>query len=210
MNILSQQIDAYLENLHASQHEVLREMEQRAQATNFPIVGPQVGRLFFILASLMQPLRIFELGSGFGYSALWFALGAGPEATIYCTDRSTENMQRARKYFDRAGLLNPFELRDGDALQLLHETDGAFDIILMDIDKHEYPGGFDAAWPRVRRGGLFIVDNVLWKGKVAEPAEQADATTRAVQELNQKAFATADATCTILPVRDGVLLAMKN
>lgn len=207
MNILFPKIENYLSKLMVSDDAVLRDMEKHAAKSDFPIIGPAVGRLLFQYARALQAQRIFELGSGFGYSALWFACAMPDEGQIYCTDFLPENLHLAERYFDRAGLRKKLSTLAGSALESLAKTDGEFDIILMDIDKEIYPQGFRQAWPRLRQGGMFIVDNTLWKGKVAE--ENPDETTRNILELTRLVFAQKDALATLLPLRDGVIVAMK-
>lgn len=207
MSILYPKIERYLQNLMPSDHAVLKEMEKRAVQSHFPIIGPAVGRLLFQYAHAIKASRIFELGSGFGYSALWFAQGMRADGKIYCTDFLPENLRLAEQFFRKTGLHEKLQTLEGDALKNLDATEGEFDIILMDIDKKFYVDGFQRAWPRIRRGGFFIVDNTLWKGKVAD--EQPDETTRAVLELTERIFAQKDALSTLLPLRDGVIVSLK-
>jgi caffeoyl-CoA O-methyltransferase len=208
MNIVSPVVEEYLHKITPSHHEVLKEMETLAGMIDFPIVGPLVGRNLYILARLANARRILELGSGYGYSAFWFALGAPEDVKIICTDNSEENIRRAEDYLGRANLWNKVTYHRGDALQTLEQQQGEFDIIFMDIDKHQYPAGFRKGFPRLRSGGLFITDNVLWSGKVVE-AEQ-DASTRAIAQYNAMIFNTPGAFSTILPVRDGVAVTLKT
>lgn len=209
MEILPQKIDRYLHDLLPERLAVLQEMETRAAKQNFLIVGPLVGRFLFQYAKLIDAREVFELGSGFGYSALWFALALSEEGKVYCTERSTENLTLAHDYFRKAGVEEKLVTLHGEALELLGNTadHSQFDIILMDIDKRHYPHGLDLAWARVRKGGLLITDNTLWKGKVADAVMDAD--TEAIKAFNRRAFALPDGFATLLPVRDGVTVVMK-
>ena len=207
MNIMNPELEEYLHKITPTHHEILKEMETLAQMTDFPIVGPLVGRTLFLLTRLMNARRILELGSGYGYSAFWFALASPEDATIYCTENSQENIDKAKDYLERAGLWKKITYTRGDALQTLDQQTGEFDILFMDIDKHQYPLGFRKGFPRLRSGGLFVTDNVLWSGRVIE-SEQ-DVSTRAIVQYNEMIFNTPGAFSSILPLRDGVAVTMK-
>lgn len=208
MNIVDPQLDAYLHHITPSRHEVLREMETLADQRGFPIVGPLVGRILYQYARLLRPSRILELGSGYGYSAFWWALGSSDDCRIDCTEGSADNIQLAQQFLSRAGLWQKIEYHQGDALDFLDRISGEIDIVFMDIDKHQYPDGFRKAFPRLRKGGLFVTDNVLWSGKIVEP--DPDRSTRAILEYNQLVYNTLGAFTVILPVRDGVAVTLKE
>ena len=167
LDILHPSIDDYLLDIIPERDAVLTEMEAHARANRFPIVGPLVGRVLHQLVLLTNPTRIFEMGSGFGYSAYWMAKALRkPEASIICTDGSQENAERAAGYLVRGGISDRIDYRVGNALEIIDETEGEFDIIYNDIDKDGYPEAFHKAIPRLRSGGLFITDNMLWMGRV--------------------------------------------
>ena len=182
-------------------------MESIGKERGFPIIGPLVGRLLCQLAQLTRASRIFELGSGYGYSAVWFSKGMAPEGKIISTDGSPENAQMARQFFDRAGIATRVDFRVGDALTLLDEEPGPFDIILNDIDKHEYPQAFAKAVPKLRQGGLLITDNVLWHGLVVSGDQQA--STLGILKFNELAYQSSEVYTTIIPLRDGVAVSLK-
>jgi caffeoyl-CoA O-methyltransferase len=206
MHIVSPQIDEYLHRITPPRHEILQDMERLAEKMNFPIVGPLVGRILFQFAALLKPRRILELGSGYGYSAFWWCLGSS-EATVDCTEGDPKNVRRAEEYLGRAGFLSRVHYHTGDALETLDRLQGEFDIIFMDIDKHQYPDGFHKSFPRLRKGGLMVTDNVLWSGRIVE-GDQSD-STRGILEYNRLIYNTPDAFSTILPVRDGVAITYK-
>ena len=207
MNIVNPAIEEYLRRITPSHHAILKEMETLAEMTKFPIVGPLVGRTLYVLARLANAKRVLELGSGYGYSAFWFALAVGEGARIVCTENSIDNIRRAEDFLSRASLWNKVTYEQGDALQSMDRQQGEFDIIFMDIDKHQYPDGFRNGFRRLRTGGLFITDNVLWSGKVTETEQ--DVSTRAIVQYNEMIFNTPGTFSTILPVRDGVAVTMK-
>jgi caffeoyl-CoA O-methyltransferase len=206
-DILAPAINAYLHNLLPQSDSVLSEMERIGQEKGFPIIGPLVGRLLCQLAQLTQARRIFELGSGYGYSAVWFSKGMVADGKIISTDGSAANARAARQFFERAGIGSRVDFRVGDALTLLDQESGSFDIILNDIDKHEYPQAFEKAIPRLRKGGLLITDNVLWHGRVATGDQQP--STLGVLKFNQLAYGSPDVLTTIIPLRDGVAVSLK-
>jgi predicted O-methyltransferase YrrM len=208
MDIVHPEIDGYLHSITPSRHEVLRDMEDLAAKRNFPIVGPLVGRILFQYARLAPAGRIMELGSGYGYSAFWWALATPPETRIYCTEGSPENIRLGMEFLGRAGLSNKVEYFEGDALKSLDRIDGEFDIVFMDIDKQQYPDGFRKAFPRLRSGGLFITDNVLWSGRMLE-GDRSEATLGVI-EYTRLIYDTPGAFSTVLPVRDGLGITLKD
>lgn len=200
-------LNSYIDGLLPARNKVLHEMEDLAAEKKFPIVGPQVGRFLFQLAYLKNPGDIFEMGSGFGYSACWFALGA-PSARIILTDRDQSNLDLAKTWMKAADLNNPFEFRKGNALDILKKSKENFDIILVDIGKEDYPETFTLALAHLRSGGLLITDNVLWHGRVFD-STNIDTSTKGVRTFNRLLFETDSVFSTILPIRDGVAISLK-
>jgi caffeoyl-CoA O-methyltransferase len=205
-------IDEYVQSLLPERDEVLREMEEQALHRRIPIVGPAVGRLFFQLAQIVGAETVFEMGSAIGYSTIWWARAVGEGGRVVYTDGDQKNADEARKYIQRAGVGDRVQIRVGDALELISEEKGQFDIVFCDIDKDDYPRALRLATPRVRKGGLFVTDNTLWHGRViATPGSQAAElpTTKAVLEFNRALNSSKDFFTTLLPLRDGVSVALK-
>jgi len=200
-------VEKYLYGLLPERDPVLAEMERAARRRDIPIVGPAVGRLLYQYAQLIGARRIFEMGSAIGYSTIWLARGAGPEATVYYTDGDAKNAEEAQGYFERAGVAGRIKVLVGNSLGLINGVEGDFDIIFNDVDKHDYPQVFRLAVPRLRRGGLFITDNVFWSGRVTRKARDPD--TRAIQEFNRLLYASPDLWTTLLPLRDGLAVCLK-
>jgi caffeoyl-CoA O-methyltransferase len=210
MDIVDPRIEAYTASLHARYDApVLLEMEVEARESGFPIVGRNVGVTLWALASAVGARRVFELGSGYGYSAYWFAKAVGEEGKVHCTDGDPDNGRKAADYLTRAGLWDRISYHIGDALTSFEETDGEFDIVYDDIDKDGYPDAWRAARDRVRVGGLYICDNTLWSGRVPADGEPADDVTEAIRDHNAMAAADERYITTILPIRDGVLVATR-
>ena len=166
-----------------------------------------VGPFLRQLARLLEAENVFEMGSGFGYSAYWFAGGMKETGKIICTDASEENKQKALGYLGRGGYGSMVDFRVGDACDIIRNFDTQFDIILNDIDKQDYPKAFDAALPRLRKGGVFVTDNVLRDGKILH--KRPDRGTRGILEFNHKLFNTPGLLSSILPIRDGLGIAVK-
>ncbi len=201
-------VDEYLYSLLPLRDEVLAEMEADAIQRKIPIVGPAVARILYQLATLVQAKSVFELGSAIGYSTIWWARAVGPSGHVVYTDSDRKNAELARRHFDRAGVSKQVTIQVGDALELLSEEKREFDIIFNDVDKVDYPRVFKLAMPRLRKGGLFVTDNVLWSGKVTQ--KNPDETTQAIQQFNQLLYNSPDLFTTILPIRDGVAVAVKK
>jgi caffeoyl-CoA O-methyltransferase len=206
--ITSEPVENYIYSILPARDEVLSEMEAQASERNIPIVGPAVGRVLHQLALISGAKNIFEMGSAIGYSTIWWARAITGGGRVIYTDGDRKNAEEARGYFDRAGVANRIIIKIGDALELLSEQTQQFDIIFCDVDKEDYPRAFRMALPRLRKGGLFVADNVLWSGKVAEKTP-AEASTKAIQEFNRLLYSSADLFTTILPIRDGVSVATK-
>ena len=206
MDIVHPEIDAYLGDLAALRDPVLDEMEALAERRSFPIVGPQVGRLLHLLTRVAGAQRVLELGSGFGYSAFWFARAVGPGGSVVLTDMDAGKLIQAREFLGRAGLGDRVTSMEGDALASAHAVragGGTVEVVFNDVDKQDYPRVADLAAGLLVPGGLLISDNVLWKGRVTRPAVD-DAETRAVKEMNRRLRQDERFETVWLPVRDGV------
>ncbi len=214
MDITNPAIEEYIKGLLARHDEpVLMEMEAEGKERGFPIVGRMVGVVLEILARSIGARRVFELGSGYGYSGYWFSRAMGPGGELHLTDGDPENERKATDYLGRAGLLGPVRYHVGEAIGSLEATEGQFDIVYNDIDKGDYPRAWKAARDRVRRDGFFISDNTLWSGRVtgAEdvPEDVRPGWTAAIDQMNRTVAADPGFLSTILPIRDGVLVALR-
>ena len=207
MTSMFDKIHGYLESVTPERPPILREMEEYADKHEFPIVGPLVGRLLYQLTIATKARKICELGSGFGYSAYWFSMAVLSRGSILMTDSDKQNKRLAFNYFKKAGLQSQFEYRVGDALGILKKNNGPFDIIFNDINKDEYPKVIDLAASRLRKNGLFITDNLIWSGRVLD--KKPDSTTKAIQEFTRLLYNDSRFFTTILPIRDGVSIAVR-
>lgn len=211
MNFLSPEIAEYLDGLVPERPAELQEMERIAESTNFPIIGPASGQLCYLVARLIGARRIFELGSGFGYSTAWFARavrengGGEVHHVVWDDDLSA----RARKHLEHLGYTDLVRYHVGEAVETLRKTDGPFDLVFNDIDKKGYPASIDAILPKLRKGGALIIDNLLWSGRILDPNDTSE-NTEGVRAVTKKIMESDDWIASILPIRDGVLVAYRK
>lgn len=209
MNIVEPQVLQYLNCMIPERHPVLHEMERYAEEKRFPIIGPLVGRFLQQLVTMTRAKRIFEMGSGYGYSAAWMALALPDDGKIECCEFKDENIECGRTYLQRLGVGDRVDWHSGDALETMANTSETFDLILNDVDKHQYPKSLEIAWPRLRNGGVFVTDNALWSGRIVSE-DPPSKSTSGVLRVNKDAYALEDAIASIIPLRDGLLLLVKK
>lgn len=196
-------------DLLPARDEVLAEIEGEATRRKIPIVGPAVGRFFQQLVMLTGAKTVFEMGSAVGYSTIWWARAVGDGGTVHYTDSDKKNSDQAKRYFERAGVADRIKIHVGDAIELLSEQKSQFDIVFNDIDKEDYPRVLKLVSPKLKKGGLFVTDNVLWSGRVVEKNPK-EASTKKIQEFNRELYKSKDFYTTIMPLRDGIAVAVKK
>jgi len=208
VNFLDGEVSGYLRKLCDRYDEpVLIEMEKRAEEKSFPIVGRVVGASLELLARSIGARRVFEMGSGYGFSGYWFARAVGAGGEVILTDGDAENAALAEGFLKKAGVWDRCKFEVGDAIESLEKSDGHFDVVYCDIDKGDYPRAFEVAKSKLRKGGLYMCDNVLWSGRVARNDD--DAWTEAIRKTNKMIYDDPDFIPMIIPVRDGVMVALK-
>src|SRR5438093_4113233 len=206
MDIVDPRFDTYMASRLARFDEpVLLEMEAEGERRGFPIVGRNVGVTLEILARSIGARGVMELGSGFGYSAYWFARAVGPDGEVQCTDGDAANADAGRAYLERAGFSDRVTYHVGDALESFAGIDGEFDVVFSDIDKPGYPAAWRAASQRIRIGGLYLCDNTLGfgGGTVLDDGEGPEA----IREHNRLIAGDERLVSTLVPTRAGVLAA---
>lgn len=210
MDITDPLIEEYLGRLLGSPDPVEADLRRYAdERGDFPLISPVSGQLLTQHALLVEAQRVFELGSGFGYSAFWFARALGPGGSVTLTDADPDNLERARAYLGRAGLLERCRFEPaGDALEALARADGRLDIVYIDVEKREYPRALALALPKLRPGGLVLAQGVLWGGAVARG--ETDPSSAALREFLRIAFGSEGLVTTILPVGDGLSVTLKR
>jgi caffeoyl-CoA O-methyltransferase len=201
------EVEDYLYAMLPARDEVLAEMEADAAQERVCHRRSRRRRVLYQLATISGAKKIFEMGSAIGYSHLVGARG-GRRRTRRLHRRRSQARRKARRYFERAGVSQRITVRVGDALEILSEEKEQYDIIFNDVDKIDYPRVFRLALPRLKSGGLFITDNVLWSGKLRQP--NPDAETKAILEFNKLIYESQDLFTTILPIRDGVSVCVKK
>jgi len=207
--IITRSVDRYMDSLLPPRDAVLAEMERQAIKRDIPIIGPAVARVLFQYARLIGAKKVFEMGSAIGYSTIWWARAVGEGGKVFYTDGDPKNAAEARDYFQQAGVQSRIHIAVGDALELLSEQKQEFDIIFNDVDKEDYPRVLHLVSSRLRKGGLFITDNVLWSARVTNPNAKEE-STRAIQEFNRRLYSMQEFFTTILPIRDGLAVAVKS
>jgi len=206
--ITQPEVDNYLYSLLPPRDEVLAETEAEATRNRIPIVGPVVASFFAQLAHMTGAKTVFEMGSAIGYSTVWWARAVGKGGRVHYTDSDSKNAEKARRYFERAGVADRITIHLGDAIEVLSEQKEPFDILFNDIDKDDYPRVLRLVPPHIKKRGLFITDNVLGSARVVD--KNPDTTTRAILDFNRQLYQSKDFETTIMPVRDGVAVAIKK
>ncbi|HVS01468.1 MAG TPA: O-methyltransferase [Thermoanaerobaculia bacterium] len=208
--ILRREQAAYLERLLPPRDPLLAEIEREAAAEGIPISDPEVGRLLAVLARAIRAQRILEVGTAIGYGTLCLARAA-PEAQVVSIDHDPARLARAGEVLRRAGVAERAQLVEGEALEVLPRLEGPFDLVYLDAVKRDYRRYLDLALPKMRVGGLLVADNLLWKGRVAEPPEdEEDADAEALGAFNGYLMMHPQLQALVLPLGDGVGLAVKT
>ena len=200
--------ERYLERLLPPRDPLLWEMEERAALEDVPISDPEVGRFLGILARATGARLIVEIGTAIGYGALCLARGA-PEARVVSIDTDPERLAVARGYLERAGMADRVELIEGAALEVLPRLSGPFDMAYVDAVKKEYRRYLDQLVPKLRVGGVVALDNLLWKGRVADPPDEDDLDADALRAFNGYLMMHPQLQAVVLPFGDGLGVATK-
>ena len=204
------QINAYLETLVPERPAEMQAMEAYAEQKHFPIIGPVCGYLCYQIARMLQARAVFEMGSGFGYSTAWFARavvenGGGKVHHVVWDGKLSQD---ARQHLDKLGYSGLMEFHVAEAIETLSQMPGPFDLIFNDIDKECYPDSLPLIREKLRPGGVLIVDNLLWHGQVLD-ANDHDPTTEGVRELTRLLTTDPAWVSSLIPIRDGMLMALR-
>lgn len=205
--ILKTEQAEYLELLLPPSEPLLAEMERAAAERRIPISDREVGRLLELLACARNAGRMLEIGTAIGYGALCLARGA-PQATVVSLERDPERQAEARRWLERGGVADRVELITGDALEVLPGLAGPFDLAYVDADKLHLRRFLDLLLPKLALGGLVVIDNLLWKGRVA--GDEMDDETEAIRAFNGYFMMHPQLRAVVLPLGDGVGLATKT
>lgn len=203
--ILREGQERYLERLLPPRDSLLQEMERISVEEDIPSSDPEVGRLLQILAAGVKARRVLEVGTAIGYGTLCMARGA-PEAQVVSIDADPDRLARAEGFLTRGEVADRVELVEGEALKVLPDLEGPFDLAYLDAVKREYKHYLDLVLPLLSIGGMVVIDNLLWKGRVAElpEDEEEDDTTRSVRAFNPYFCIHPQLKAMVLPLGDGV------
>lgn len=202
---------SYLTSLVPPREPELLAMEAYAEANDFPIIGPVCGYYCYQLARMIGAKSIFELGSGYGYSTAWFAkaLKENGGGIVHHTVWDEELSQQARSHLVKLGSADLVQFHVSEAVAALKQTDGPFDIIFNDIDKQDYPASLSIVKEKLRPGGLLIIDNMLWHGRIFDKTDVSPATM-GVHEFTKQITQDKDWVVSLAPIRDGMIVAYKK
>jgi predicted O-methyltransferase YrrM len=204
-------VQEYLIDLVPSRDPEMKVMEKYAAKTNFPIIGPAAGNVCYQIARMISAQSIFEMGSGYGYSTAWFARavqenGGGLVHHVVWDEKLS---QMAKKYLNALGFGDFIQYHVAEAIETLRSLPGQFDLIFNDIEKQDYPTSLPFIKEKMRSGGVLIVDNILWSGRIFNKKDRSIAT-EGVREFTRLITNDPDWIVSLIPVRDGLIVAYKR
>ncbi len=213
MEFISEALSNYSEQHSEAESPLLNELNRE---THLKAMSPRMlsghiqGRFLSLISKLSKPKNILEIGTYTGYSALCLAEGLDADGKLITLDPNEETNTIANKYFQRSTFAKQIELKAGDATKIIPALSQTFDIVFIDADKRNYALYFDLIIDKVKKGGLIIADNVLWSGKILMPENEMDIDTKAIHDFNKKINDDKRVSNLLLPVRDGLMLVIKN
>lgn len=210
-------LQEYLDGLVPARPPELQAMEAYAKQSNFPIIGPASGYFCYQIARMIGARRVFELGSGYGYSTAWFAqavqenlaLDGAKGGQVHHVVWDEDLSQRARGHLGALGFGDLVTYHVGEAVETLRGVDGPFDLIFNDIDKHGYPASLPVIAEKLRPGGALIIDNMLWHGAIFDPDDHSP-DSQGVHEFTRLITSDPGWIASLVPLRDGMFLAYKK
>ena len=206
-----QSVQEYLTSLVPPREPELQKMEEYAEKNNFPIIGPVCGYYCYQLARMINAKSIFELGSGYGYSTAWFAKAVKENGggVVHHTVWDEDLSKRAVGHLSALGRGDVVQYHVAEAVENLRQTQGPFDIIFNDIDKEAYPESLPVVKEKLRHGGILIIDNMLWSGRIFDPDDH-DKSTEAIRRFTRDITSDLDWIVSLIPARDGMIVAYKK
>ena len=213
MDFIDPIIEQYALDYTDSESSLLNDLNRQ---THLNILQPRMlsghlqGRLLSTFSKALNPQKILEIGTYTGYSALCLAEGLNKNGQIYTIDINKELEEFAQNYFNASPYKNKIHFLIGDAAELIPEMKHIWDIVFIDADKENYSLYFDLVIDKVRKGGWIIADNVLWSGKVTKPTLNNDLETASIKAFNKKVNSDKRVSNVLMPVRDGMMLMIKN
>ena len=209
--LIPEYLMGYIDSLVPPRPPEMQAMEAYAEKIDFPIIGPASGYLCYQVARMIGAQRVFELGSGYGYSTAWFAKAVAENGggEVYHVVWDEELSQQARKHLTVLGYDGIVRYHVGEAVQTLRETAGPFDLIFNDINKEDYANSLPVIAGKLRPGGVLIVDNMLWHGQIFDAGDKTP-ETESIRKLTEMLTRSPDWIVSVVPVRDGVMVAYKK
>ena len=210
--LISSQVSGYLHSLIPSRPLEMALMEKEAEEEDFPIIGPICGHLCYQIARMIGARQVFELGSGFGYSTAWFARAVRESGggVVHHVVWDEALSKRARAHLTALGFEDLVHYHVGEAVERLTKTmSGSFDLIFNDIDKHAYPHSLPTIKEKLRPGGVLIIDNMLWHGRIFDNDDQSP-DTKGVREFTRRIVGDPDWIVSLVPIRDGMIIGYKK
>ncbi|WP_445385587.1 O-methyltransferase [Robiginitalea sp. IMCC44478] len=207
MHFLSPDLEQYIEAHSEAEPALLAALSRE---THLKVLRPRMitghyqGRVLSLLSRLVHPLHILEIGTYTGYSALCLAEGLQSGGSLHTIDVNPELRAIQQKYFQKSDYADQITSHLGEALDVIPGLKQTFDLAFIDADKAEYPDYFEAVYPKMNKGGMILLDNVLWSGKVVEPLDVKDKPTHILLSLNKKLQQDPRVRTVVLPVRDGL------
>ncbi|MFN8577135.1 MAG: O-methyltransferase [Candidatus Sericytochromatia bacterium] len=205
--ILNKDILNYVEGLFPSLPPVLEKIDNQARQNKQPIVSKDAGMFLYLITKLVNPKRILEIGCNLGYSATWMGLAKNNNAIIDTIEIDHKIAEVANNNFSMVGLDDSIYIHVGAALDVIPTLFGTYDLVFIDAVKSEYKDYLELILPKLNKGALILVDNVLWSGAVAYDSD--DRTTRALQDFNTYFMNHAQLESTILTIGDGLGFGIK-
>ena len=204
-------VQDYLATLVPPREPELKKMEDIAEKNGFPIIGPVCGYYCYQLARMINAKSVFELGSGYGYSTAWFAKAVMENGggVVHHTVWDEELSKRAQGHLSALGSADVVQFHIEEAVEALRQTAGPFDIVFNDIDKEGYPDSLPVIKEKLRHGGLLIIDNMIWHGQILD-ADDHEASTEAIRRFTRDITADLDWIVSLIPARDGMIVAYKK
>ena len=213
MEFIPEDIQKYVEDHSGKESELLTELNREThQKVLMPrmLSGHLQGRVLSMISHMLKPQRILEIGTYTGYSAICLAEGLAENGLLITLDKNEEVEEMVRGYFEKAGLSDRVDYRIGDAMRLIPDIEGPFDLVFIDADKKNYLNYFNLVIEKVRIGGFIIADNVLWSGKVIQTEKKIDSDTQAILDFNRSMEEDERVENVLLPIRDGLMVVRRK
>jgi caffeoyl-CoA O-methyltransferase len=207
MHFISQELEDYIEQHSENEPALLAALNKETyQKILLPrmLSGQFQGRVLSMLSKLIRPVNILEIGTFTGYAALCLCEGMQENGQLHTIDIKEELVDFQRKYFDKSPWGNQIVQHLGEAISIIPTLEMKFDLVFIDADKENYINYFELILPKMNKGGIILSDNVLWSGKVLEPLQKNDLSTKILLEYNELLKNDARVETVLLPIRDGL------